>query len=104
MREPDRRLAQLGAAWSGGVVLTRLHFRYDKAHFPNDLMLKETGNAAPFVGQFAINHPYEGAATCPQATRYRAQLKARQTREAQNLTRLTGWSPADIEQKARAVR
>src|SRR5262249_37024390 len=103
MSEPDRKLRQLGASWPGNVVLTRLHFRYDKAHFPEDLMLKESSNAAPFTGQFAINHPYDGAATCPQAEQYRAQLKARQIREAENLARLTGWSPADIREKAQAV-
>jgi hypothetical protein len=63
-------------------------------------MLKETTDLASFTGQFAISHPYQGAADCPEAAEYREQLKARQTREAQNLGRLTGWSEADIRQKA----
>ena len=104
MRLQDRQLVELGASWSGNVVLTRLHFRYDKDHFPNDLMLKETGEAAPFTAQFGITHPYEGAADCPQAAEYRARLKARQAREAQNLARLTGWSEADIRKKAQTAK
>lgn len=104
LRLQDRQLAELGASWTGNVVLTRLHFRYDRDHFPNDLMLKETGGAAPFTAQFAITHPYQGAADCPQAAAYREQLKARQTRETQNLARLTGWSEADIREKAQAAQ
>ena len=99
-REPDRQLVQLGAAWPGDVVLTRLHFQYDKTHFPKDLILKETANAVSFTAQFAIHHPYEGEATCPEGIRYHAQLKARQARETQNLARLTGWSLAVVRQKS----
>jgi hypothetical protein len=104
MRDQDRQLAQLGVSWSGKVVLTRLHFRYDKAHFPNDLMLKETSNVMLLHGQFIIHHPYEGAASCPQAAQYREELKARQSREFQNLARLTGWSEEIIHEKLNAAR
>src|SRR6267154_768386 len=48
---PDDQLTELGAAWIKGdsgerenVVLTRLHVRYDGAHFRTDLMMRETRN------------------------------------------------------------
>jgi hypothetical protein len=114
-------LAELGAGWLGDesssrapcrlctpiptrtVVLTRLHVRYDAAHFPVDLMLKETKNAAPLIGRFAINHPYIGTAGCPAAERYRAKVAARAKREIANLRRLTGWSPELVREKASAA-
>jgi hypothetical protein len=108
------RLPELGAAWfsdksrRGGrgerVVLTRLHVRYDAAHFPMDLMLKETNDAAPLIGRFAINHPYAGIASCPAAAQYRVQVMARADREIANLARLTGWSEELIREKAAAAR
>jgi hypothetical protein len=108
------KLAELGAMWvsdksdrigdSDKVVLTRLHVRYDAAHFPTDLILTETYNAETLIGSFRINHPFKGRATCPQAARYRAEVKARQDREKANLARLTGWSQRLIREKAKSTR
>jgi hypothetical protein len=110
----DDKLAGLGASWFRGnsngagkrdkVVLTRLHVRYDAAHFPMDLMLRETDNAAPLIGRFSITHPYTGSADCPEGEQYRAQLAARSSRENANLTRLTGWSQELIREKAAGAR
>ena len=103
------KLTELGATWIGGgteqrVMLTRLHVRYDAAHFPMDLMLKETSNTVPVIGNFRITHPYAGDATCPEAARYRAQVKARSNREMANVRRVTGWPRKLIAEKVAAAR
>jgi hypothetical protein len=116
IRDFDRRmmrlgdpLVELGAAWIKGdaserenVVLTRLHVRYDAAHFSSDLMMRETRNRTSVSGEFRINHPHEGDTTCPAGHKYRAQIRARRNRENANVRRLTGWSQNIIEEKAAA--
>jgi hypothetical protein len=101
VRPQENELTDLGVSWSGNVVLTRLHVRYDAEHFKNDLLFSETNAAAPFSSQFTIHHPYEGDATCPEGERYLVQLKVRQAREVANLARLTGWSLNVIREKAK---
>lgn len=96
------QLRSLGAFWidsketgRGGsnVFVTRLHLRYDNAHFPEDLMFVETGNRQNFQGRYVVRHAWDGQAVCPAAKRYlEVELPARRTREAQTLANLTGWS------------
>jgi len=109
-----QELKQLGVFWldqpndvamrmPGGpvnVFLTRLHVRYDEAHFPEDLMFQETGDQSNFQARYVLRHPWTGKDSCPAAREYRAQLRKRQEREVQNLARLTGWEVDDIRQKA----
>jgi hypothetical protein len=88
--------------WAQGardVFITRLHVRYDAAHFPEDLVFQETGDRANFQGRYALRHPFTGAATCDAGRRYREELALRQEREAQGLASLTGWSIAEIRRK-----
>ncbi len=68
---PNDKLVKLGAFWAdradggawkkrqqpgwGGassVFITRLHVRYDAAHFPEDLMFQETADRANFQGRY----------------------------------------------------
>ncbi len=106
----NKQLVELGARWiasddatpfrsRGGsnVFVTRLHVRYDAAHFPEDLALMETRDRENFQGRYVLRHPYRGSASCPAAEKYRATLPARFRQEAENLSRLTGWLLADIE-------
>jgi hypothetical protein len=100
-------LRQLGVFWSNGdprsgaadVFLTRLHVRYDNAHFPEDLVFQQTGDRSNFQGRYVLRHAYKGAATCSAATDYRRSLVERHAREAEQLASLTGWSLADIRKK-----
>lgn len=105
-------LRKFGAGWlrgqgtgrpeQGKLFLTRLHLRYDREHFPEDLVFQETGDTDTFQGKFALRHPWKGKADCPAAKTYFAeQPKARET-EAQNLARLTGWNIATIRERAAA--
>jgi hypothetical protein len=102
-------LRRLGVFWiddngSGRVApaqnafVTRLHLRYDREHFPEDLMFQETGDRQNFQGRYVIRHPYRGATSC-DATQYKTSVRDRQEREAQMLANLTGWDIDDIRGK-----
>ncbi len=87
-----------GAARGGGVdvFLTRLHVRYDGAHFPQDLVFQQTGDRSNFQGRYILNHPWPGETKCPAGVEYQRAVFDRQQREAQNLASLTGWSMEDV--------
>ena len=112
-------LRQLGVFWLGGpeprplapgqvrpsppirsgaqdVFMTRLHVRYDAAHFPEDLVFQETADRSTFQGRYVLRHEWKGEASCEAATRYRTDLPQRREREAQNLASLTGWDIGQI--------
>ena len=78
------------------VFLTRLHVRYDAAHFPEDLMFQETSDRSNFQARYILRHPWTGTDECPAATAYRQQLRERYEREAQTLATLTGWNIGEI--------
>ncbi|MDH3338658.1 MAG: DUF2330 domain-containing protein [Gammaproteobacteria bacterium] len=80
------------------VFVTRLHLRYDRNHFPEDLMFQETGDRQNYQGRYVIRHPFRGATSC-DTTQYQAAVKERQDREAQTLANLTGWDIDAIRAK-----
>ena len=98
---PSReQLRQLGAFWdSGTTFITRLHVRYDREHFPEDLVFQETGDTQNFQARYVLHHPWEGTSACDAAIAYRRDLRNRQEREAENLARLTGWQLDDVRRK-----
>jgi Na+-translocating ferredoxin:NAD+ oxidoreductase RnfD subunit len=95
-------LTELGVFWlppGGGVAdvfLTRLHVRYDKAHFPEDLVFQATGNRENFQGRYVLRHPFTGNAACEEAKSYRKDLLARLNEQAVTLATLTGWPRSAI--------
>ncbi|MCB1739503.1 MAG: DUF2330 domain-containing protein, partial [Gammaproteobacteria bacterium] len=94
--QPIRPLRR-GPRQARDVYVTRLHVRYDKAHFPEDLMFQQTGNRQNFQGRYVIRHPYKGPASCEQAREYfERTLPERLAREAATLANLTGWSMESI--------
>jgi hypothetical protein len=119
---PDDQLVALGAFWleqpgqssgsppalrrgpMGGsnVFVTRLHVRYDAAHFPEDLVFQETADRGNFQGRYVLRHPFKGEASCPAGEAYRRSLGPRFEREAQTMAQLTGWDIAQIRKKMRA--
>jgi hypothetical protein len=99
-------LRNLGVFWqdtagsqSPNVYLTRLHVRYDAAHFPEDLVFQETPDRSNFQGRFVLRHPWTGTATCDATAAYRQSVWDRQQQEAQRLASLTGWSLANVRTK-----
>ena len=79
--------------------ITRLHVRYDAAHFPEDLVFQETADRTNFQGRFVIRHEWTGSGDCPQARAYRAALAERRAKEAATLAELTGWDMKRIRGK-----
>lgn len=99
-------LRALGCFWVNDAgnagqapFLTRLHVRYDAAHFPEDLVFQETADRANFQGRYVIRHEWKGEADCPGAKAYRATLADRRAKEAGNLADLTGWELGTIRGK-----
>jgi Na+-translocating ferredoxin:NAD+ oxidoreductase RnfD subunit len=84
---------------SQDVFVTRLHVRYDQAHFPEDLVFQDTGDRTNFQGRYVLRQPWTGPARCEAAVAYEKQLRERHEREAQTLASLTGWSIDDIKQR-----
>ncbi len=80
------------------VFLTRLHVRYDSAHFPEDLVFQETADRSNFQGRYVLRHPYAGPLTCA-AHQYREDLHRRREEEAKTLASLTGWRLEEIRKK-----
>ncbi len=104
-------LRKLGVFWVDGprgkrtapspaqnVFVTRLHVRYDREHFPEDLVFQETGDRQNYQGRYVIRHPWKGEMRCDAST-YLAATRERQEREAQMLANLTGWNIDDIRAK-----
>jgi hypothetical protein len=81
------------------TFITRLHVRYTRDKFPEDLMFQETGNQENFQGRYVLNHPFKGAVSCDAGKKYQQTLRPRIEKEASNLANLTGWSIRDINNK-----
>jgi hypothetical protein len=81
------------------AFLTRLHVRYDNAHFPEDLVFQETGDRTNFQGRYVIRQAWTGRSQCPEAETYKRTLRERQEREAQTLVSLTGWNLDTIRRR-----
>ena len=102
-------LQQAGVFWlentpnrgfANNVFITRLHLRYTRDKFPEDLQFQETGNRQNFQGRYVIRHPYQGEDDeCEAMEEYRNQLRQRQEREVETLARLTGWDISEIRDK-----
>jgi len=96
----------LGVFWADGgdmraanVFLSRLHVRYDNAHFPEDLVFQETADRANFQGRYVLRHAWTGSDSCAAAAGYRRDIRDRHARDAEQLARLTGWPLDDIRRK-----
>jgi hypothetical protein len=99
-------LRKLGVFWVDGagpqppnVFLTRLHVRYDNAHFPEDLVFQETADRENFQGRFVLRHEWSGGDSCAAAAEYRQLLPQRREQEAGRLASLTGWNLAEIRKR-----
>ena len=86
------------------VFVSRLHVRYDAAHFPEDLVFQETADRENFQGRYVLRHPWSGTASCDAAQEYRKQLTERREQEARALATLTGWRIEDVRRKMGPVR
>src|ERR671932_2511011 len=102
-------LKQAGVFWltpdtGSNVFITRLHVRYTRDKFPEDLMFQETSNRQQFQGRYILRHPFTGEMKCEAAKDYQRSLKERFEQEAQTLAALTGWKVQDIRKKINVVQ
>lgn len=110
-------LRQAGVFWSPGtasppntwmrpvnVFLTRLHVRYTRDRFPEDLMFQQTNDRSFFQGRYILRHHFAGEATCAAGRQYQHQLPRRFEQQAQTLSRLTGWNIQEIRHKLPAIQ
>ena len=94
-----RRARPMPTNGATNVFVTRLHLRYDRAHFPEDLVFQETGDRTNFQGRYVLRHPWTGEAKCEAGKQYLAALPERHRTEAKALADLTGWELTDIYKK-----
>ncbi len=108
----NAELKKLGVFWLGGegrnllarpanndVFITRLHVRYDRKHFPEDLVFQETRDRENFQGRYVLRHPWKGEPKCDAAKKYLEALPERLDKEAQTLAQLTGWEIEKIRER-----
>jgi len=81
------------------TFLTRLHVRYDAAHFPDDLVFQETADRTNFQGRYVLRHAWLGESRCEAGRAYRESLRGRAEQEATALATLTGWPLDDIRRR-----
>lgn len=89
---------------SSDVFITRLHVRYTRDKFPEDLMFQETNQQETFQGRYVLRHPFNGKTDCPAGRRYQRSLRQRFEEQAQTLARLTGWNIDEIRKKQPQVQ
>jgi hypothetical protein len=99
-----QELKDAGVFWlddnnTSGTFITRLHVRYTRNKFPEDLMFQETSNRENFQGRYVIRHPYRGKITCKAGQQYQRELPRKFDRQAQTLANLTGWKIGDIRRQ-----
>jgi hypothetical protein len=106
-------LATLGADWRplsnsydddtpAGPFLTRLHVRYDRAHFPEDLSLNETKDDRSFQARYIMHHLWTGEGKCPDMQKYRQDVAKRGRSEMEAVAHLTGWPQDSIKAQMQA--
>ncbi|MEL6255387.1 MAG: DUF2330 domain-containing protein [Bacteroidota bacterium] len=86
-----------GSNYTGDVFLTRLHVRYNRKTFPQDLMFQITPNRENFQGRYIMRHPAEGDLSCSAGQNYLQTLHDRRVQEVKNLAQLTDWSIAEYQ-------
>lgn len=88
-------LREAGVSWLGAggsqVFFTRLHVRYTREKFPEDLFFIETPNKENYQARYIITHPAGGDLQCDEAGAYLQDLRKRRTSELLNMASLAGW-------------
>lgn len=95
----DRRSPSMPMGAGQDAYVTRLHVRYDAAHFPEDLSFQETADRSNFQARYILRHAWEGSDDCPAAKAYREHVRQRYEREALTLATLTGWDLGAIRRE-----
>jgi len=102
-------LKEAGVFWLNpdslaNTFITRLHVRYTRDKFPEDLIFQETSNGQLFQGRYVLQHPFTGEMKCEAANNYQKYVRDRQEQELQTLAQLTGWNIRDLRRKAQTTQ
>jgi hypothetical protein len=81
------------------VFISRLHVRYTRDTFPEDLIFLQTANREQFQGRYVLQYPFEGSVKCEAGKEYKRSLPKRFEQEAQTLAQLTNRNIQDIRKK-----
>lgn len=76
--------------YSDNVFFTRLHVRYNRDKFPQDLMFQVTPNKDSYQARYVITHPATGDFNCEAGKKYLKELRERRADEMESLVYLTG--------------
>lgn len=76
--------------YRSNVYFTRLHIRYNRSSFPQDLMFQATPNTDNFQARYIVTHPATGSFDCDAGKQYVKDLKERRQAEMEMLEYLTG--------------
>ncbi|MHC5936387.1 DUF2330 domain-containing protein [Nostoc sp.] len=87
------------SSFSSNVFISRLHVRYTRDKFPEDLIFQQTANSESFQGRYVLQHPFQGELKCQAGREYKRSLPKRFEQEAQTLAKLTNWNIQDIRNK-----
>ncbi|MBL0126530.1 MAG: DUF2330 domain-containing protein [Flavobacteriales bacterium] len=100
-----REFAEAGADWGGAATFyTRMHVRYGRDMFPQDLVFQVTPNTENFQARYILTHPAQGDLTCSEGQDYLENLAYRRQRELGELNALTGWDVAKHKGYVNEVR
>ena len=89
---------------SKNVHFTRLHFRYNRNSFAQDLMFQVTPNTETFQARYVITHPATGNFNCDAGKKYIQDLRKRRKAELTELAALTGRDINNWQDDAAAVK
>lgn len=97
-------LRKAGVFWldeqnGNNTFITRIHARYTRAKFPEDLTFQVTPSQDNYQGRYILRHPFEGKVTCDAGKQYMSALQKRKEQDAQTLANLTGWDISQIRKK-----
>lgn len=92
---------KMGVDWLDGqgygdMFLTRLHVRYNRQNFPQDLMFQETANKQKFQGRYVIHIPHHNT-NCVNGKNYKNKVYERRKGEINNLVTMTGWKGSNYQ-------
>jgi Na+-translocating ferredoxin:NAD+ oxidoreductase RnfD subunit len=81
--------------YSDNVYFTRLHVRYNRDKFPQDLVFQVTPNTESYQARYIVTHPATGDFSCDSGKKYLKDLKQRRSDEMEMLAYLTGKTYKD---------
>ncbi|MFK7970540.1 MAG: DUF2330 domain-containing protein [Bacteroidia bacterium] len=90
--------------YEGDLHITRMHLRYDRENFPQDLVFQATPNKDNFQGRYVMHIPAKGGMDCDAAKDYLTKLSLRRESELKGLNQLTGWSTDEFAAYVSAAR